>query len=60
MKTETILEKLKEIVEEWENFECSNTPDTDIWCSATEDAIWSCAEKINDLIDEIEEENSVD
>ncbi len=56
MNIETILDKLKTIVEEWENFECSTDKEGDAWCAATEDAIWSCAEKINDLIAELEDE----
>jgi hypothetical protein len=56
MNIEIILDKFKSLAEEWENFECGGNQETDEWCSATEDAIWGCAEKLSDLISEIEEE----
>ena len=56
MNPEIIIEKLKALVEEWENFECSGNQDTDEWCAATEDALWSCAEKLNDIIAEFEDD----
>lgn len=55
MNVEEILEKLKDLVSEWENFECSEHQESDEWCAATEDALWSCAEKLNDLISEVED-----
>lgn len=56
MNIEDVLDKLRDLVDEWENFECNSPSETDEWCSATEDAILSCAEKLGDLIAEIEDE----
>jgi hypothetical protein len=57
MKLEEIMERLKEMAEEWESFECSPlSAETEDWCTATEEATWLCAGKLQDLILEIEEE----
>lgn len=59
MSLENIIDKFKSLAEEWENFECGGNQETNEWCSATEDAIWGCAEKLNDLIAEIEDEDEI-
>jgi len=57
MNIEDVLNKLKDLAEEWESFECNHSQESEEWCSATEDSIWSCAEKLNDIIAEIEDED---
>jgi hypothetical protein len=59
MDTNTIIDRLKALVEEWETFECSDNQETDEWCSATEDALWGCSEKLNDIIAEFEDEEII-
>lgn len=49
---EDIFVKLEKLVEEWENYECSSE-DMSEHCIATEEAIWSCAEQLSDLIAEL-------
>lgn len=56
MEIKELLNKLHDLADEWESYECNISDETDERCTATEEAMWGCAERLNDLIAEVEEE----
>ena len=47
-----LIERLKDLALEWEQYECSDK-ETNEWCDGAETATYKCAEKLFDIIEEI-------